>query len=97
MKNVLCKSSSVFVNLIEGAAAIPAVAVIYSFIFEADNKDHDVGLGVFVLLIWLLVLLMPNLFFKFGGNFRIKDVMMLQLVPFTLGAALFTVYQLVLR
>ncbi|MBQ8515712.1 MAG: hypothetical protein IJ496_09980 [Ruminococcus sp.] len=97
MKNILCKSSSVIVNLIEGAAAILAVAVIYSFIFESNNKDHDVGLGVFVLLIWLLVLLIPNLFFKFKGKFCIKDVAIFQFVPFLLGAALFTVYQLVLR
>lgn len=96
MKNVLCKSSSVIVNVIEGAVAILAVAVIYSFIFETNNKDHDVGLGIFTLLIWLSVLLIPNLFFKFRGKFRIKDVAFFQLVPFILGAALFTVHQLVL-
>ncbi len=74
MKNVLCKGSSVFVNLMEGAASILAIAVICAFIFEANNKDNDVGLGVLVLLIWLSVLIIPNLFFKFCGKFRIKDV-----------------------
>jgi len=97
MKNILCKISSVFVNLIEGTIAILAVATIYSFIFEANNKDHDVGLGIFVFLIWMLILIIPNLFFKFGSKFCIKEVVFFQLVPFISGAALFTIYQLVLR
>ena len=85
LKNILRKSSFL-VNMIEGAATVPAVAVIYSFIFEIDNIDHDVNLGIFILLIWLLGLLITNL---------IKDVIIFQLVPFLLGAVLFTVYQLI--
>lgn len=94
LKNILRKSSFL-VNIIEGAATVPAVALIYSFIFEVDNIDHDVDLGIFILLIWLLGLLMTNLFFKFWGKFRIKDVIIFQFVPFLLGTVLFTVYQLV--
>lgn len=94
LKNILRKSSFL-VNMIEGAATVPAVAVIYSFIFEIDNIDHDVNLGIFILLIWLLGLLMTNLFYFFGGKFRIKEVIIFQLVPFLLGAVLFTVYQLI--
>lgn len=96
MKNVLCKCSSFFVNLIEGAASMFAVAVIYAFLFEANNKEHDIGLGVIILLIWLLVLIIPSLLFICCGKFRIKDVVIFQCVPFILGVALFTVYQLVL-
>lgn len=33
--------------------------------------------------------------FLFWGNFRIKDVIIFQLVPFLLGAVLLTVYQLI--
>ncbi len=92
MKNILCKTGSVLINFIEGAAAIIAVAVIYTFIFETDNiRDHDVGLGVWFLLIWLLVLFTPNLFFTFGGKFRKKEIMIFQLVPFILGAGLYVV------
>lgn len=68
LKNILRKSSFL-VNMIEGAATVPAVAVIYSFIFEIDNIDHDVNLGIFILLIWLLGLLTTNLFFYFGVIF----------------------------
>lgn len=89
MKNVLSKIGSFIINLIEGAVGIISVAVIYAFIFESDNQDHDVGLGIFVLLIWLAVLLIPNLFIKFVNKFRIKDVMIFQFVPFVLGAVLY--------
>ena len=82
-------------NILRKSSTVPAVAVIYSFIFEIDNIDHDVNLGIFILLIWLLGLLMTNLFYFFGGKFRIKDVIIFQLVPFLLGAVLFTVYQLI--
>ena len=68
LKNILRKSSFL-VNMIEGAATVPAVAVIYSFIFEIDNIDHDVNLGIFILLIWLLGLLMTNFFYFFWVNF----------------------------
>lgn len=100
MKNVLCKNvlckSSFLVNLIEGAVTVLAVAVSYAFIFEED-KDQDIELGLFVSLVWLLCLLITNLFFKFFGKFRIKETLFFQLVPFVSGATLFIVYQLVLR
>ncbi len=96
MKNIWCKSS-ILVNLIEGAFAVIAVAISYSFIFEADSQDHDIELGLFVALVWLLGFLITNLFFKFVGKFRIKEILFFQLVPFVLGATLFTVYQLVLH
>ena len=71
MKNILCKSSSILVNLVEGVVAVIALAISYAFIFEKDNQDHSIGLGLFVLLVWMLVLLIPNLFFE-NCNSKLK-------------------------
>ena len=43
MKNILCKSSSILVNLIEGVVAVIALTISYAFIFEKDNQDHSIG------------------------------------------------------
>lgn len=96
MKNILCKSSSILVNLIEGVVAVIALSISYAFIFEKDNQDHSIGLGLFVLLVWMLVLLIPNLFFKFNGKFHIKDNLYFQLAPLILGAGIYTIFQFVL-
>lgn len=96
MKNVLYKGSSVFINLIEGAVAVLAFAMSYGFIFEKYNTNHDSGLGVFVLLVWMLVLLMPNLFFILDGKFSKKENLYFQLVPFILGSGIFIVFKLFL-
>lgn len=104
MRSIWCKNisfknglriSSFIVNLIEGCAAAFAVALNYTLFFEEDSIDHDVGLGLFVLLVLILVLLISNLFFKFAGKFRIKETLLFQLVPLISGAALFAIYQLV--
>ena len=97
MKNTLCKVSSFIVNLFIGAVSVIALAVIYAFIFEENNKDHDVGLGVLVLFIWLSALIIPNLFFKTRGKFSIKEVVIFQVMPFVLGTSLYIFYQLVFR
>jgi hypothetical protein len=96
MKNVLCKSSFI-VNLIEGVAAVIALTVSYAFMFERDNQDHDMGLGVFILAAWIFVLLVPNLVFRIVGKFHMKDTLFFQFAPLLLGAVLYTVYQLVLH
>lgn len=96
MKNILCKSSSILVNLIEGVVAVIALSISYAFIFEKDNQDHSIGLGLFVLLVWMLVLLIPNLFFKFSGKFHIKDNLYFQLAPLIFGAGIYTIFQFVL-
>ena len=96
MKNILCKSSSVLVNLIEGVAAVIALTMSYAFIFERNYKDHDIGLGLFVLIVWMLVLLIPNIIIKFSGKFRIKDNLLFQLAPLAVGAGIYSFFQLVL-
>ncbi|MCR4887622.1 MAG: hypothetical protein K5979_00380 [Ruminococcus sp.] len=96
MKNILCKSSSILVNLIEGVVAVIALTISYAFIFEKDNQDHSIGLGLFVLLVWMLALLIPNLFFKFGGKFHIKDNLYFQLAPLIFGAGIYIIFQFVL-
>ena len=95
MKNILCKSSSVLVNLIEGFVAVIALLMSYAFILEKDNPDHSIGLGVFVVLVWMLVLLIPNIFFNFGGKYRKKDFLLFQIIPFILGAGIYFIFQLV--
>ena len=96
MKNILCKSCSILVNLIEGVVAVIALTISYAFIFEKDNQDHSIGLGLFVLLVWMLVLLIPNLFFKFSEKFHIKDNLYFQLAPLILGVGIYTIFQFVL-
>ena len=96
MKNVLYKCSSFVVNLLEGAVSVLAISVINAFIFENNNSNHDIGLGIFVLLIWLLLLLTPNVLFKLCGKLHKKDVIIFQIVPFITGAVLYILFQLVL-
>lgn len=96
-KTYVLKISSFIVNLIEGAIAILAMAVIYSFVFEENNKDHDIGLGFFVLFIWFIVLFMPNIIFKFIVKLNKKDMVIFQVLPFLLGAISYLAFQLVVR
>ena len=96
MKNKLYKSSSIIINLLEGVIAVIALTMGYAFIFERDNQNHSIGLGIFVLLVWILVLLIPNILFKLGGKFRIKDTLFLQIVPLIIGAGIYIIFQLVL-
>ena len=96
MRNILYKSSAVIINLIEGAVAVIAFAVSYAFMFETDNQDHSIGLGLFVLLTWLFVLMIPNLFFRFSGKFRIRELLFFQFIPFVLGAVVYLIFQFVL-
>ena len=96
MKNILCKSSSVFVNLMEGVIAVIALAMSYAFIFEKDNQDHSIGLGLFVLLVWMLVLLIPNIIFRFGAKFHRKDHLYFQFIPLIAGAGIYMILQFVL-
>ena len=95
MKNIVCKSSFI-VNLIEGVVAVIALTISYAFIFERDNRDHDIGLGLFILFAWIFALLIPNLFFRFVGKFHIKDTLFFQFVPLIIGAVIYTIYQFVL-
>ena len=64
MKLNLCKCSAVLLNLFEGAVAVIALAMIYAFMFEANNSNHSIGMGLLVLLVWLAVLCIPNLLFR---------------------------------
>lgn len=83
-------------NIIEGAAAILAVAVICAFVFEAGNPNHDIGLGLFILLTWLIILLVPNILFKIIGNWRKKDIAVFQIFPLLLGAVSYVAFQIAL-
>ena len=96
MKAILCKSSSVLVNLIEGVIAVIALTMSYAFVFEKDNQDHSIGLGLSVLLVWMLVLLIPNILFKFGRKFHIRESLYFQLAPLVLGAVIYIIFQFVL-
>ena len=87
MKNALCKGSSALLNLIEGFIGVFAFVLVYAFIFEKYNTNHDVGLGLMVLFFWLLILITPNLMYKFGAKFKVRDVILFQLLPFIIGAA----------
>ena len=95
MKNIICKSSFI-VNLIEGVVAVIALTTSYAFIFERDNQDHDIGLGLFILSAWVSLLLIPNLLLIFVGKFRIKDNILFQFTPLILGSVIYTIYQFVL-
>lgn len=97
MNNKLFKGISVLVNLIEGAAAVIALTMSYAFIFEKDNPDHSTGTGLLVLLIWMAVLFIPNIFLKTGGKFDTKDSVYYQSLPFIAGAGIYIIYQLVLH
>lgn len=90
----MIKFSSFIINFIEGVITILAIAVIYSFILEADYKDHDVGLGFFVLFIWLILFFVPNIILMFFGKFQKKDKVIFQFIPIFLGAISYTVFQL---
>ncbi len=94
LKNVLYRSTSILINLIEGAITVLSIAISYSFIFETDNIDHDTGLGIFILLVWLLIMLVPNLILKLYCKFHRKDIIFFQLIPFLLGTVIFITYQL---
>lgn len=96
MKLNLCKCSAVLLNLFEGVAAVIALAVIYSFLFEAANSNHSIGMGLLVLLVWLAVLCIPNLLFRIYPGFRRKDGVLFQLVPFLAGAILYILFQIVI-
>ena len=95
MKNIICKSSFI-VNLIEGVVAVIALTISYAFIFEKNNQDHDIGLGLFILSAWVSLLLIPNLLLIFVGKFRIKDNILFQFTPLILGSVIYTIYQFVL-
>ena len=83
---------SFIVNLIEGAIAVFAVSAIYAFIFDPYNNVHQVGIGVIVLFIWLIILFTPNIMFKFIGKLTIKDIAVFQIFPLLLGAISYVVF-----
>lgn len=95
MKLNLCRTAAALLNLIEGAAAVIALAVVYAFLFETGNSNHSIGMGLFVLFLWLAVLCIPNLLFRIFAGFRRKDGILFQLVPFLAGALLYAVFQIV--
>lgn len=95
MKLNLCRTAAALLNLIEGAAAIIALAVVYAFLFETGSTNHSIGMGLLVLLIWLAVLCIPNLLFRIFAEFRRKDGILFQLVPFLAGAFLYILFQIV--
>lgn len=96
MKNISLKRSSIIFNLIEGVIAVIALTISYAFIFEKNNQDHDIGLGLFISFVWMLVLLIPNIFYKIIGKFHIKDTLYFQLAPLVLGSGIYIIFQLVL-
>ncbi len=89
MKNKVLKILCSIVNLFAGMVGIIAFAVAGSFIFEKDNKDHDIQLGVFVLMISLLIVFSYNVLFSVLGKFNIKSTFLYQILPFCLGGALY--------
>lgn len=88
------KTGSFIVNLIEGAVTVLALAVTCSFVFETNHQD--IGFGLFVIMIWLLILLMPNIIFRMIGNFNDKETAVFQIVPLLLGAMAYCAFQLIL-
>ena len=96
MKAFLCRACSAVVDLIEGALAVIALTVSYAFILEKDDPDHSTGLGLFIFLVWLVLLLVPDLIFIFGFKFRMRDTLLFQLLPLILGAGIYLICQFTL-
>lgn len=80
------------VNLFGGVIGIIACAIIYSFIFEIDNPEHSIGLGIITLLVALSLILCPNLLFYFKLDFKSQDVIIYQILPFFMGGLIRYIY-----
>ncbi len=96
MKGNLFRAGSAAFNLLAGAVAVIAAAVCYAFWFGADQADRSGELGLFTAGAGLLSLLMPNAVLLFGCKFRVKEMLLFQMLPLVLGAAGYTFFQLVL-
>ena len=93
MKHRLLYGGCFTLNLLEGAVAVAALAVSYAFLFGADETDRSAGLGLWVMVLWLLFLLLPNLVCGLCGKYRPRDILLFQLLPLALGAAGYIAFQ----
>ena len=87
MKTNLIRTLSTIYNLLIGAASVIAFAVFYSFVLDKENvKDHSEQLGAFTLVVWLFILLVPNILFRVFGIDKKRDMLIFQLAPLLVGA-----------
>lgn len=93
-KYSVIRRTSYITNLAEGVVSVIALAISYTFIFEEENQDLDAPLGYFFFMIWLFMLLIPNIAFCILGRFSKKDVLFFQILPIIVGAAAYLIFQL---
>ena len=93
VKNIFLKSISVVVNVVEGAVGIIAVACIHDLLVVEPNSDPVGGLGIYLLLAWLVILFVPNFGLSWRFAFRRKQILLFQLLPFIVGAIIYMVFQ----
>lgn len=93
MKTNIIRTLSVVTNLLIGAVSVIFYAVFYGFVFDKEDvKDHSIQLGSFTLLMWLFILLAPNLLFRILGLDKKRDMLTFQLIPLIVGAVVNTLY-----
>ncbi len=89
------KTVSVLINLIQGAAAVVAAAVVYAFVFDAESpRDHDMGLGIFCLMISLFLMIIPNILIKHKFRFHKTESALFQVMPMMIGSAAYIIFQM---
>ncbi|MBQ7521830.1 MAG: hypothetical protein IJU14_03015 [Clostridia bacterium] len=94
VRNIFLKGISVAVNLVEGAVGIIAFACVHDLLIVEPNSDPVGGLGVYLFLAWLVILLVPNFLLTLHFDFRKKYMMIFQLLPFVIGAVIYIVFQI---
>ena len=95
MKTNIIRTLSAVSNLIIGAVSVVAFAVFYTFVLDKEEvKDHSEQLGAFTLVVWLFILLVPNVLFRVFGMDKKRDMLIFQLAPLLVGAGTYIAFTL---
>ena len=81
-----------FTNMFVGAADFLLAILVYAFMFE-DNDDHSIQLGIFCLLAFLALLILPNILFFRKCKFNIKKSVIYQGLPIMIGMSFYYIIQ----
>ncbi len=93
IKNKFSIAFCIFTNIFVGAVGFLLAVLVYAFMFEANNNNHSIQLGVICLLAFLVLLLLPNVIFFYKCKCNIKKVLIYQGLPIILGMLFYYIFQ----
>lgn len=94
MKRVIYRILCFLINIPIGAIGFLFIVLGFSFIFENDNPDHSVQLGIFCYFLALVILILPNILLYYKGKFDKKRMILYQVIPAIIGGVLYCIFQI---